>query len=226
MFINELQIQIIRKPVKHLCLRIKHPDGQVHLTAPRHVSDAEAKRFILAKWDWIKEKQALFIARPDSLLPHLVSGDCVYFMGRSCRLMLAEASGRPQVYLGEGDILYLQTAADASLAQKQALLDAWYRMQLKRCIPPLIEKWEAIMGERVQEWRIKRMKTRWGTCNAAARRIWLSLELIKKHPDCLEYVIVHEMVHFFERLHNARFKALMDAFLPNWRLSKAKLLTQ
>lgn len=99
----------------------------------------------------------------------------------------------------------------------------WYRSQLKKLIPPLIEKWEPIMGVEVKEFGVKRMKTRWGTCNPAAKRIWINLELAKKNPICLEYIVVHEMVHLLEGSHNARFKAYMDKFMPSWRAVKAEL---
>ena len=99
----------------------------------------------------------------------------------------------------------------------------WYRRELKALIPPLIKKWEPQIGVKVKSWGVKLMKTKWGSCNIAAKRIWLNLELAKKNPTCPEYIVVHEMVHLLERLHNEKFVAYMDKFLPNWRSTKAEL---
>ena len=99
----------------------------------------------------------------------------------------------------------------------------WYRKELRELIPPLIAKWEPILGVRVNEFGIKKMKTRWGSCNPEVKRIWLNLELAKKSPTCIEYVLVHEMAHLLERSHNETFVAYMDKFLPNWRAIKAEL---
>jgi predicted metal-dependent hydrolase len=107
--------------------------------------------------------------------------------------------------------------------QRRKVLTEWYRRQLKQLLPALIEKWQPIIDVEVKAWGVKQMKTRWGTCNIPAQRIWLNLELIKKPLNCLEYVVVHEMVHLLERHHNARFKAYMDEFLPHWREHKFAL---
>ena len=107
--------------------------------------------------------------------------------------------------------------------QREKVLNEWYRRELKARIPPLIEKWEEIIGVQIAEWGVKRMKTKWGSCNIEARRIWFNLELAKKPLPCLEYIVVHEMVHILERHHNERFTSLMDAFLPSWRISRDEL---
>jgi len=103
------------------------------------------------------------------------------------------------------------------------VLQKWYRARLNEQLSPLIAKWAPKVGVTVAEVRIKQMKTRWGSCNAQARRIWLNLELAKKPPECVEYVLVHELVHLLERQHSERFRALMDQFLPNWALLRAEL---
>jgi predicted metal-dependent hydrolase len=107
--------------------------------------------------------------------------------------------------------------------QRERVLLTWYRRELQVLIPPLIEKWTAILGVELAGWGIKRMKTRWGTCNIEARRSWLNLELIKKPAHCLEYIVVHEMVHLLERHHNERFTAHMDRVLPRWRFLRDEL---
>jgi len=117
----------------------------------------------------------------------------------------------------------MQVRPGASYEKKKAVMDGWYRQQLKEAIPALIEKYEAKMGVEVAEFGIKKMRTRWGTCNINARRIWINLELAKKPPECLEYIVVHEMVHLLERKHNDRYRSFMDLYLPRWRVVKEEL---
>ncbi|GAB4531623.1 MAG: hypothetical protein Kow0063_11160 [Anaerolineae bacterium] len=132
-------------------------------------------------------------------------------------LDVVEVNAPPTVRLDHRKLV-LCVRPGSDRGKRETVLYAWYRRQLKAQIPPLIAKWEPLVGVQVAGWRVKRMKTRWGTCNIQARRIWLNLELSKKPPQCLEYIIVHEMVHLLERHHNERFCALMDQFMPNWRL--------
>jgi predicted metal-dependent hydrolase len=117
--------------------------------------------------------------------------------------------------------LFVRPGSDT--ADRERVMLAWYRQQLKALIPPLIAQWEVAMGVKVAEWGVKQMKTKWGACNIEARRIWLNLELAKKPVQCLEYIVVHEMAHLLERHHNDRFTKLMDSFLPQWRLQRAEL---
>ena len=112
---------------------------------------------------------------------------------------------------------------ETSAEQREQVLQRWYREQLKALIPPLLEKWQSVLGVQVADWGIKKMKTKWGACNIDARRIWLNLELAKKPVQCLEYIIVHELVHLLERHHNDRFQKLMDQFMPQWRLHREEL---
>jgi predicted metal-dependent hydrolase len=218
--IDDIEVNIIRKNVKNLRLGVYPPDGRVRITVPWHVSDAYIQGMINNKLNWIKEKQSAFISQGHHTPNRLTSGETIYFMGRPYSLEVIERPGRTQIAVKNQTQLLIAIAPGSTVLQRNAVLEAWYRKELSLRIPPLIEKWEAAMGQRVLEWRIKKMKTRWGTCNAHARRIWLSLELAKKPEACLEYVVVHEMVHFFERYHNARFKSHMDTFLPDWRRHK------
>lgn len=132
-------------------------------------------------------------------------------------------NGPPRVILRNNTTmdLYVRTGSDTA-RRGRALLD-WYRAQLSAAVPPLLAKWEPIVGVEVADWGVKRMKTKWGTCNIEARRIWLNLELAKTSVRCLEYIIVHEMVHLLERGHTERFTAYMDRFLPQWRLLRDEL---
>jgi predicted metal-dependent hydrolase len=179
--------------------------------------------FELSRLGWIRRQQARFAAQPRQSEREMVHGESHYVWGRRYRLMIEERDAPPQVRIHGGSKLVLQVRPGAAADKRRAILNAWYRAELKARIPDLIAKWGPLIGVQVTEWRIKRMKTRWGTCNIEAQRIWLNLELAKKPPHCLEYVLVHEMVHLLEQHHNERFRALMDQFMPQWQLYRDEL---
>jgi predicted metal-dependent hydrolase len=157
-------------------------------------------------------------------LLQLVTGDFIPVFGDEAQLCVRESrSARRAVHLEADGQLVMQLAPGSSREERATLLDGWYRRQLRDRIPALIATWEPVMGVSVAAWGVKRMRTRWGSCNPQARRIWLSLELARRPISCLEYVVVHEMVHLLERGHNRRFYAFMDRFLPDWRLARAQL---
>ena len=153
----------------------------------------------------------------------MVSGESHYFAGRRYRLDVIVRLGRPSVRLRNNTTIELAVPPDADREARERILERWYRAQLRQRIPPLLEKWQPVIGVQVNEVRIKKMKTLWGSCNIEARRIWLNLELMKKSPQCLEYILVHEMVHLLERHHNERFQQFMGRFLPDWRLRRDEL---
>jgi predicted metal-dependent hydrolase len=153
----------------------------------------------------------------------MVTGESHYVQGRRYRLSIVEHEGPPEVRFTKNTIMELRVRPGMSAHQREAVLQRWYREQLRAQIPPLIAKWEPALGVRVAEWGIRKMKTHWGTCNTAAGRIWINLELAKKQASCLEYVLVHEMVHLLERHHNECFKGLMDTYMPQWRIYRDRL---
>jgi len=152
-----------------------------------------------------------------------LTGECHNFLGQPFPLRVIEHSGAGQLILRDDTCLEIRVRPKSTTAQRQAIMQRWYRRQLETLIPPLLARWQPVLGVRVAECRIKRMRTKWGTCNIPARRIWLNLELAKRPAACLEYVVVHELVHLLERYHNRRFQSLMDKFLPQWRLRKYEL---
>jgi len=154
-----------------------------------------------------------------------VSGEYHALFGQRYLLSLKRAQSASKVILRDSSILELHVRNPSNVVQRQRVLSEWYRGILKDRIPSLIAKWQPIMGVSVNHWGVKRMKTRWGSCNIGAGRIWVNLELAKKPEPCLQYIVVHEMVHLLERKHGKRFKQYMDSFLPQWR-SIDDLLTQ
>ena len=170
-----------------------------------------------------RKRQSRFSTRPRQSARKFVTGETHYFEGCRYRLDVIESTKRPNVRVRNRAFLELRVPPDADRAAREATLYRWYRRELKARLPALCEEWEPRVGVKVQEMRIKRMKTLWGSCNARAGRIWLNLELAKKPPVCLAYVLVHEMVHFHERLHNNRFHSLMEAAMPQWRVYRDEL---
>lgn len=211
-----LIIEIIRKPIKNMHLRIYPPDGQVKVSAPLRLRLDLIRSQLETKRSWIHAQRARFLTQTLQTPIQLESGEQHHFLGKAYRLLITETNGPQTIHL-DNEIMHLFIKSNPSLVEKQQVMACWYRQQMREQLPPLIAKWEPIMGVKVDSWGIRAMKTRWGSCNTRAKRISLNLTLIKKNLCCLEYVLVHEMVHLLEASHNKRFYALMDRFLPPWR---------
>jgi hypothetical protein len=220
--VSGIAVEVVRKAIKNLHIGVYPPDGRVRVAAPSRMAMEAIRLALIGKLGWIRKHQVRFAGQERQSPREYISGETHYYQGRRHRLNIQLHAGRPTVALRHGT-LELQIAPDTSIEQREALLYNWYRRQLKQQIPELLAKWEAVIGVQAAEWGVKRMKTRWGTCNPTARRIWLNLELIKKPLHCLEYIIVHELVHLLERHHNARVASLMDQFMPLWRQYREEL---
>ncbi len=216
-------VEVLRKPIKHLYLGVFPPGGRVRVSAPAHLDDAALRLAVVSRLGWIRRKQARFREQERQSRREMVTGESHYFRGRRYRLDVVEAAGRPSVRILNRARMELRVRPGSDPLTRRRVLQEWYRQQLRESVPALLAKWEPKIGRTVAEVRIRRMKTLWGSCNASARRIWLNLELAKKPPACLEYVLVHEMVHFFERRHNERFFERMGALMPSWRSRRDEL---
>lgn len=243
MQLNNLPITITRKKIKNMYLRV-HPDGSITVSAPRRLSDKAIWEFINSKTDWIIAQREKMLSRQNIAQnrgqePKFLTGEIHYLWGQPCRLLVEETTGRGSVVfvensgLGELSVLedvmkniydssvfgniVLRVPKSSTIEQRKHLLEEFYRRELKAVIPHLMEKYVAIVGKSPAEWRIRSMKTKWGTCNVQDKRIWLALNLAKKSPDCLEYVIVHELTHLHEPNHSKAFWARMDVYYPKWR---------
>lgn len=221
--IDGITIDLERKRVKNVNFTIYPPDGRVRVSAPRRMPDAKVKQIIRRKLPWIKKHRARIVKRVRSEPTKYVSGERVSYFGVLYRLDVIERDAAPKVELSSNGTIRLYVRPGSSQSKREQVLIEWYRAQLKDRIPQLVQWWEPEMGVQVAEWGVKRMKTRWGSCNTKARRIWLNLELAKHPIERLEYIIVHEMVHLLERRHNKRFYAYMDRFLPGWRREREAL---
>jgi len=216
MTVSGLPVQVVRKAIKNLHLGVYPPNGRVRVAVPLRVSDNAVRLALVGKLGWIKRQKARFAAQPRQSRREMVSGESHYFLGRRYRLNVLPCEEKARVQLRKST-MELHVSPKTNMEVRQRVLHRWYRQRLKEMIPPLLAKWQPILGVQVTEWGIKKMKTRWGTCNADARRIWLNLELAKKPVQCLEYLIVHELTHLIERHHNDCFIWLMDQHFPNWR---------
>ncbi|MEA5511495.1 SprT family zinc-dependent metalloprotease [Crocosphaera sp. UHCC 0190] len=221
--LNDLIINVTRKKIKNLHLTVHPPDGEVRISAPLHLNDETIRLFAISKLHWIKKNQAKFKNQPRQNKKKFISGETHYYQGKLYLLNVIYDIKIPKVEIRNNTYLDLYVREGSEQNQREQTLINWYRQQLKAEIPAIIRKWEEIMQIEVKEWGVKKMKTKWGTCNIQAQRIWLNLELIKTPKHCLEYVIVHEMTHFFERHHNEKFRQLMDQFLPHWSTYKEEL---
>jgi predicted metal-dependent hydrolase len=193
------------------------------VAVPLALSDEAVRLAVVGKLGWIKRQRLKFESQPRQSQREMVHGESHYYLGRRFRLRVTEHDGPVRVVLRSTKFIDLCVAPGTGTEQRERLLQRWYRIRLKVMIPPLLEKWQPVIGVKVIDWAIKKMKTKWGSCNIDAGRIWFNLELAKKPPQCLEYIAVHEMVHLLERRHNERFTALMDKFLPQWRLCRDEL---
>jgi len=221
--VSGLSVQIVRKDIKHLHLGVYPPHGRVRVAAPLRVSDDAVRLAIIGKLAWIKKQQAKFAAQPRQSEREMVSGESHYFLGRRYRLRVIGHGGPGKVVLRNKSTMHMYVKAETSAEQRRKVLQRWYREHLKILIPPLLEKWQPKIGVQVADWGIKQMKTKWGACTIKAHRIWVNLELAKKPVRCLEYIIVHELVHLVEGHHSERFSAYMDRFFPPWRRYRTEL---
>jgi predicted metal-dependent hydrolase len=221
--VNDLVVDVVRKNIKNLHLGVCPPHGRVRVAAPLRVNDEAVRLFTISKLAWIKRQQAKFKSQERQSVREFVSGESHYYQGNRYLLNVKYQKGSPAVIIRNNKTMDLFVRPGSDTAQRERILITWYRRRLKEEIAPLIAKWEAIIGVKVAQWGVKQMKTKWGTCNIEAQRIWLNLELIKKPVNCLEYIIVHEMIHLLERLHNKRFIDYMNRFMPLWQYYREEL---
>jgi predicted metal-dependent hydrolase len=221
--VSGIPVQVVRKDIKNLHVGVYPPTGRVRVAAPVRLSDETVRLAVVTRLGWIRRQQKGFQRQERQPAREMVSGESHYVQGRRYRLEITEAEGERGVRLRANRRLELRVRPGASREQRERMLNDWYRGLLRDRLPGLISQWEACVGVEVAEWGIRKMKTRWGTCNQAARRIWINLELAKKPVSCLEFIVVHELVHILERHHNDRFRAHMDQLLPHWTATRDQL---
>ena len=220
--LDDIDAEVIQKQIKNLNLRICPPDGKIRISAPLHVSQEKICKFAFSKLEWIRKQRTRMHNQVRPLPERFLENESHYFCGQAYPLKIIINNNSPFAELSDQQII-LNLPPNAPTAKRRAVLNEWYRGELMRLIPPLINKWENILNVSVTSFHIRSMKTRWGSCTPKTGRVRFNLELAKRSPGCLEYIVVHELVHLLEASHNSRFKALMDQFYPYWRLCRKEL---
>lgn len=220
--LGDITAEVVFKDIKNIHLSVYPPAGRVRISAPLHMSPDIIRTFAVSKLGWIKQQQKKLQEQERETLREYQDRESHYVWGKRYLLEAIEINGTPSVELKHSQML-LRVRPGTSEEKKRAIAEAWYRAQLKKASRPLIDKWEPIMDVKVERLFIQRMKTKWGSCNHEARSIRLNTEIAKKPPECLEYIILHEMTHLLEPTHNDRFVKLMDRFMPQWQFYRDQL---
>jgi predicted metal-dependent hydrolase len=220
--LGAIDVEVVLKSIKHLHLRVRPPTGRVCISAPRRTSLATIRSFALSKLQWIRQQQARMREQEREVPREYVDEESHYVWGKRHVLAVLEWEGAPAIELSHGRLI-LRVRPWTALEVKRALVGEWYRAQLSAAVPSLLARWQPLIGVKVDRFTVRQMTSRWGSCNYRTHTIRLSADLARKPPECLEYVVVHELVHLLEPTHNARFAALMDRFLPNWRSQRRVL---
>ena len=221
--IANVEIDIVRKDIKNMHLAVYPPYGKIRLSVPSKTDEEVLRLFAISKLGWIKKHVKNFQAQPRESIRTYVSGESHYFQGKRYILNVIEHQGKSKVRIRGTKYLDLYVRRGSTREDKAKVLKEWYRRKLKKQLPDIISKWEKEIGVKASDWGVRQMKTKWGACNIEEKRIWLNLELSKKPTICLEYIVVHELVHLLERHHNDRFIQYMDTFMPKWRLYRNQL---
>ena len=221
-----MMIDVVRKDIKNMHLAVYPPTGRLRIAVPERVSDDAIRLFVISKFGWIKRNQRNFLSQERQTERQFIERESHYFQGKRYLLNIVETDKKQQVVIKNKTYLQLEVKPNATLENKTRIMNNWYRAELKKIVQSFIDKWVTQIGVQLNDWQIKLMKTKWGTCNIEEKRIWLNLELAKKSINCVEYIIVHELIHLLERYHNDKFLELMNFHLPNWKQLKKELNNQ
>jgi predicted metal-dependent hydrolase len=220
--LGDMAVDVVRKDIKNVHLSVHPPTGRVTIAAPAHMSIDTIRVFAITKLAWIRKQQAKLQQQEREAPREFLDRESHYLWGKRYLLKVSEIDQPPTIELKHSRIL-LHVRPGTSQDKCQAIVEEWYRLQLKQAAPPLIAKWESRIGVKVERCYVQRMKTKWGSCNHHARTIRLNTDLAKKPPECLEYLVVHELVHLLEPTHNASFISLMNQFMPKWQSHRQTL---
>jgi predicted metal-dependent hydrolase len=220
--LGDIAVDVVQKDIKNIHLSVYPPEGKVRISAPLRMDIDTIRVFAVTKLGWIKSQQKKLIEQERETPREYLERESHYVWGRRYLLQVIEKDAAPDIELKHSKII-LRIRPGTSHGTRQAILEAWYREKLKEAVPVLIAKWEPLMGVKVEKFFVQKMKTKWGSCSPGSRSIRLNTDLAKKPPECLEYIVVHEMTHLLEPTHNTRFITLMDQFMPKWRFYKNEL---
>ncbi len=220
MEINGINIEVERKPIKHIHLSVYPPDGRVHVSVPKETSDEQLKLFVLSKWVWLTEKIESATSNAIQSLREYVSGEVHYFKGALYRLRVDTGYRNAASVSIEGDYIVIKCWRQP---QAEEIMKRWYREQLRYILSPLVDRWVKRLDAPIPSFNIMEMQQRWGSCNKEKKMILFNIELAKKPLECIEYIVAHEITHLLERNHTDHFFRLMDMYLPGWEKLKKQL---
>ncbi|MEC4747169.1 SprT family zinc-dependent metalloprotease [Methylomicrobium sp. Wu6] len=220
--LGNLTVDVTFKDIKNIHLSVYPPDGKVRISAPARMNLDTVRVFAISKLGWIKQQQEKLLRQDRETPREYLDRESHYVWGKRYLLQIVEGNAPPGIEL-KHNTLVLRVRPGTEEQKKQAIVEVWYREQLKVAAADIITRWEPRIGVKVGTFFVQRMKTKWGNCNPIHRSLRFNTELAKKPPECLEYIVVHEMVHLLEPTHNARFVALMERFMPNWRMFREQL---
>jgi predicted metal-dependent hydrolase len=213
--LGEISVAVTLKNIKNIHLSVHPPTGHVRISAPSHMNLESIRVFAIAKLGWIRQQQKRLREQARETAREFLARESHYVWGKRYLLEIHQTNKAPFVELTHGHMV-LYVRPDTDIAKKQAIIDEWYREQLRNSAERLIAKWESRLQLEVERFFVQKMKTKWGSCNPARKTIRLNTELAKKPKSCLEYIVVHEMIHFLEPTHNERFRSLLDRYMPKW----------
>lgn len=220
--LGDISVEVLFKDIKNVHLSVHPPTGRVRISAPCSMNMETVRLFAISKLGWIKRHQRRQRAQERETPREYIERESHYLWGRRYLLRIVEGANRNGVELDHRHI-EVRASGDANVEKRRAVLEAWYRQQLRHAATALIGTWQERLGVEVERFYVQRMKTKWGSCNPDARTIRLNTELAKKPPECVEYIVVHEMAHLIERHHNDRFIAILDRHLPHWKTYRDEL---
>jgi predicted metal-dependent hydrolase len=220
--LGDIVVDVVKKDIKNIHLSVYPPTGSVRISAPLRMDLATIRVFAITKLGWIKAQQRKLREQERETPRDYVDRETHFVWGKRYLLKVIEHDAAPSIELQHSTlVMYVRT--NSAREKKAAILEGWYRDLLKAELPPLIAKWEQIMGVQVQRFFVQKMKTKWGSCSPYTGSIRINTDLAKKPPICLEYIVVHEMVHLLEPTHNYHFKMLMDQYMPTWKFHRDTL---
>ena len=220
--VNDIEIDVVKKNIKNIHLAVYPPNARVKISAPLEYDDETIRLFAVSKWAWIKDN--IEIVKKQTRIPpkDYISGESHYLFGKRYLFKLEEGKKNSIEIKGVNHIV-MTVSPGTSRETKYQMMEKWYREQLRKKILKLLPKWEEKTGLNVEKWHIKKMKTRWGTCNSKNKSVMFNTELAKYHSRNIEYVILHELTHLIEHTHNQIFVSNMEKYMPNWRHYKDEL---
>jgi predicted metal-dependent hydrolase len=222
--LGSLTIDVVKKDIKNVHLSVYPPEGKVRISAPLRMSSENIRLFAISKLQWIRLQQGKIVNQERETPREYLQRESHYLWGKRYLLDVVEGDCPSRIEIRHRKIV-LQIRPASSAERRRELLEEWYRTQLRAAVQPLILKWERAMEVNVEKVFVRRMKTKWGSCSPSSSSVRFNTDLAKKPPECLEYIVVHELAHLIEPTHNERFTALLDRMMPNWRLYR-QLLNQ